>query len=74
MPKPLTFELVAQHDFRASAVGYLTPDGVVRQDAFLSNQSRHLMPVRALEHIAAGHRGRFVEVAKTPPPPLVDSV
>lgn len=62
MAKLLVFKLLAEHDFRPADIGYLTTSGVVRADAFVSNPGSHLMPVRALEHIAAGHRGRFVEV------------
>lgn len=63
MPKPLVFELLAQHDFRPADTGYLTASGVVRSDAFVSQPGSHLMPVRALEHIPAGRRGRFLEAS-----------
>lgn len=62
MTKPLIFELLAQHDFRPADRGFLTPTGVVRADAFVSQPRAHLMPVRALEHVQNGQRGRFVEI------------
>jgi hypothetical protein len=42
--------------------GFLTGSGVVRADAFVRNPGSHLMPVRALEHVPSGQRGRFLEI------------
>jgi hypothetical protein len=66
MPKPLVFELLASHTFRPADLGYLTSGGVVRADAFVTKPSAYLMPVRALETIDAGRRGRFIELSAPP--------
>ena len=71
MPKPLVFELLAQHDFRPADLGYVVPGGVVRADSFVSEPTNRLMVVRALEHVDTGRRGRFVEVRRPPEAGLI---
>lgn len=66
MPKPLVFDLFAHDTFRPEDVGWLTPTGVVLADSYGRNPNGGMMVVRAVDHIAAGQRGRFIEVSPTP--------
>jgi hypothetical protein len=62
--KPLTFDLLAHDAFRPGDLGWLTPTGVVQAGNYGRNPSDGTLPVRAVSHIPAGRRGRFIEASQ----------
>jgi hypothetical protein len=63
MPKPLEFDLLARDTFQPDDLGWLTGRGVILMGTIAAQHESGIMQVRAAEHIAAGRRGRFVDVA-----------
>lgn len=62
MPRPVTFDLLACDTFRPADLGWLTSAGVVLANAYGRNARESIMPVRSVEHVPAGTRGKFMEV------------
>ena len=62
MPKPVTFDLLACDTFRPADLGWLTSAGVVLANTYGRNIRDGIMPVRSVEHVPAGTRGKFMEV------------
>ena len=71
MPKPITFDLLACDTFRPADLGWLTAAGVVLASAYGRNVRDGIMPVRSVEHVPAGTRGRFMEVVMASEPSRV---
>jgi hypothetical protein len=66
MPKPLELTLLARDDFKPGDRGWTTLEGVVKVAHPFAGQPDGAIPVRAIETVPAGRRGRFIEISPLP--------
>lgn len=65
MPRQTPLNLLAADDFRPHEIGWVTSQGVIKVEN-PKGLPKSVVQVRALDHVQAGQRGRFIETSDQP--------